>query len=336
MEHNIYPPLNGPRTESLLQYLQKLKGRNDDENTPTVDYTRQSKPNAEVELKVEATSSLKDAIQELSKEAEKTPNFNGAPTTEDERMALLEKAIAFENGEDIEDVGSEEPVDIWHIFDEAMHNIENCEVVSDPDQLSETSQFLALSFQSDKYPGFVFATIQGSDANYNNFVYQRMEDLLIEMVEQFTKEKISVRKVNLQFHPFDFKAWIQNIGGTVQSFKVEESTISWAYVDREHQPMEFGESPNENYYSVRLNDIKPKMSVPNDLYLYLPSNNKYLVYTREGRGMDPKQHEKLNNKNIQELHVLKGDIEKFKDYKFEKDVSDLVEEGTKPEEKKTA
>ncbi len=327
VEHNLYPPLNGPRTETLLQYLEKVRRQRQTVNT--VDYTKESKEHDEQQIKVDKID-LKEAINELSHEISRTSAPVQAPPSEDDKMELLQKAIAFENGEEPPEPAAEDKeeavVDIWHIFDEAMHGMENCNPVKDPAYLESTSQFLAMSLQSENYPGYIFAAIEGADDPEVTSVYEKVESLLVEMVEQFTKESISIQKVKLELRPFDFKQWIQSLKGSVQSFEVEGTVISWAYVDQQPKPVKMKESADGNFLSVMLEDIKPDTKLPHDLYLYLPKNNKYLVYTKEGFGMDTKQYEKLNDQQVQEMHLKKNDADKFKNYKFEKDVTELVEE----------
>ena len=70
--HSLYPPLNGPRTESLLKYLENLKFAKQQSNA--VDYTKgKSEEDDGSDLDYgKQEEGFKDALSELSREIKKS------------------------------------------------------------------------------------------------------------------------------------------------------------------------------------------------------------------------------------------------------------------------
>ncbi|MBF0298658.1 MAG: HD domain-containing protein [Oligoflexia bacterium] len=71
---------------------------------------------------------------------------------------------------------------------------------------------------------------------------------------------------------------------------------------------------DNDYKQIQLLDILPNQILGLDIYLYLPTNNKYVKYINASDTMDFDQLQRLKFKKINELFIKRVDIEKYNRY----------------------
>lgn len=105
-------------------------------------------------------------------------------------------------------------------------------------------------------------------------------------------------EINLQ----DFKIWVENKAEYAENLKVDDSELNLSFVGIEpkHLLMEFDEE--HDLVDVRLEWIPLKTELNLSLYLHLPENKKFLLYTPKGQQMSEMQKQRLVENRVERLY----------------------------------
>lgn len=105
-------------------------------------------------------------------------------------------------------------------------------------------------------------------------------------------------EINLQ----DFKIWVENKAEYAENLKVNDSELNLSFVGIEpkHLLMEFDEE--HDLVDVRLEWIPLKTELNLSLYLHLPENKKFLLYTPKGQQMSEMQKQRLVENRVERLY----------------------------------
>ena len=77
--------------------------------------------------------------------------------------------------------------------------------------------------------------------------------------------------------------------------------------------------------ALRLEDIKGDAPVDFDVYLHLPENDKYILYTPTGGVFYQKQKDRLKGKGVGQVHLRKGAEAAVEKYHMQNHVNEKIE-----------
>lgn len=75
-----------------------------------------------------------------------------------------------------------------------------------------------------------------------------------------------------------------------------------------------GDGKTQPLRPVSLVDIQPQDSLPFNVHLFLPANNKYIKYIESGASIGPEQHKRLAGSGMKSVFVTRNDLKKFYSY----------------------
>ena len=71
---------------------------------------------------------------------------------------------------------------------------------------------------------------------------------------------------------------------------------------------------NHQYKAVKIIDIQPNTPLEFDTYVFLPANNKHIIFSRAGEDMTSDQVQKLQKNRVFSLSVKSDELPKFYEY----------------------
>jgi hypothetical protein len=105
-------------------------------------------------------------------------------------------------------------------------------------------------------------------------------------------------EINLQ----DFKVWANNKSEYIETLKVNDSELLLSFVGIEPKNllMEFDEA--HDLIDLKLSWVPMKKDLELNLFLHLPENKKYLLYTPKGQQLNDMQRTRLVENHVEILH----------------------------------
>ncbi len=119
--------------------------------------------------------------------------------------------------------------------------------------------------------------------------------------------------LELQLDPLPFMLWAQHKAEFYVKSKHGDDEIVFAYVPLDTLP-EVIEEDSEQLMSIDIAFTWPDKPVHFDVYIYMPKNNKYLLYIKKGSVLSNKTIIKLTHFNVQKLYIRKTDEDLFYAY----------------------
>lgn len=284
--NKIFPPLSGPAVERMSIKLKAKSGvekASHQKNTDLVinkfldELNEKQKPKATEALPDKAkTKRLKDK-NFFYATAKKT-------TITDTQKENLKKEFESTIKSDLSDI---------------LETCQNDHVSNVISLNQEKKTIYCLLVQSEKWSGHLMA--------YSNLT---LESHLLEPVfknwiskefKYFNDQENHIFfeiEINLQ----DFKVWVENKAEYTEILKVNESELSLSFVGIEpkHLLMEFDEE--HDLVDVRLEWVPLKTVLNLSLYLHLPENKKFLLYTPQGQQMNEMQKQRLVENRVERLY----------------------------------
>ncbi len=78
--------------------------------------------------------------------------------------------------------------------------------------------------------------------------------------------------------------------------------------------------------TIGLEDLAGDVAVEFNVYIYLPRNNRYVLYTPRGGVFYHVQKERLQSQGISQLHILKGDLKDLDKYRAQNFLNEKIQE----------
>ena len=76
---------------------------------------------------------------------------------------------------------------------------------------------------------------------------------------------------------------------------------------------------------LSIDDLKEDAVVEFDLYIYMPGNNKYLLYTPQGMRFYGNQKNRLREKGVSHIHLRKESASSVIKYKAQNFLNEKIE-----------
>lgn len=334
IEHTFFPPISGKKLENILKFLETKK----EKEVKSINYEREEKVHTEVTLNIERLEELKQDYKEIKKELDKNSD-----------VEILKKAINYELGEDdstlseVPDDSDEltdesqvkDPAEISYniratnVFSNALASISKSKVIDTPESLGSVKKFTAYSIVSESLKGYMFSIMEDFES-VSETIAQTIDGRLVQALTEEIDGVFEIHRIKMDIEAFDFKHWIESTEGAMSSFAVDDNVVTWGFVTNHSNSVEFlPNDEDEEMVGVDLSEIQPEQRIKNDLYLHMPKNGRFILYTRKDGHLLDDQFTKLKSCDVEKLHLKKEDISSFKDYKVEKDIRNMVKKHKK-------
>ncbi len=204
-------------------------------------------------------------------------------------------------------------IDLNQTYDENefLHTTEAAE-----DSKLTFQKLLCLIVQSESWCGYlvIASKNQIKSSDYQNILQNWLQDQFINMNEVSENDYF---EIELQQKDIDLKSWAKANSDYLEIIENElsEVLISFFSIDPKYLILELSEA--HQMLEIALEIIPTETKVTLSLFLHLPDNKKYILYTPALQALSGQQKAKLQEKNIDRL---------FTPLSFEKELNKLKAE----------
>ena len=99
-----------------------------------------------------------------------------------------------------------------------------------------------------------------------------------------------------------------------------------AFFPSENTKVDLEQSVSEKMLQIDLTELREDSVMEFDLYIYMPENQRYLLYTPTGRVLMGEQKNRLVGKGMTRMHLRKENIVGVKRYRAQNFLNDKIEE----------
>ncbi len=191
------------------------------------------------------------------------------------------------------------------------------------EELGVASSVACIVIESTRFSGYLVAAMGNQrriDENFVELVRERLVHFLIENGEEVSEQD----QLRLKIKKVEFEDWAIECAEFLRKSVHHGNEVAMAFFPRIEARPKVGKSKDEKMAAVRLRDLKGDANVAFDLYLYLPTNDKYILYTKKGSVFFDKQKERLLTSGIEDMHVDKDEVQEFTKYVAQNYLNDQI------------
>lgn len=192
-------------------------------------------------------------------------------------------------------------------------------------KLSKAQNCICLAVEAETFSGFLVAAM-GRNRSFDEnllsniqsklFDFLRVEGLIIDETKPL---EIKVRSV-------DFENWAIEKAEFLKKSVHDGNEVAMAFFPTEKTAPNLGESKSADMLSIDIDDLETDHPLTYDVYIHMPANDKYILYTPKGGMFLDIQKNRLKAKGINKMHSKKDDVNAIKKYHIENELNHSIEE----------
>lgn len=319
--HKLYPPISGP---AIMRIITKIEREAiEDAKDPTRRGAMNLGPGSSINVqgsfssedlekflkdienaekeKADAKKALQDALLKRNQAKLKSLQLQSL----DEKLkGLLQKKFE-------EDVRGQ-------MLEIAQTSSEGEQVTVTPDKTS-IRKLLCVIVQSASWCGYLLVSsqIEINNDDYMSLIQAWLQDQLVDLAEI---SKYDYFEVKLDVGNYsELKTWVQERSDYLEFVEVDKNEIfvSFFTLDPKYLMLELNEEHQMLEVPIEIIDVD--RSLPFSLFIHLPENKKYLMYTLPHQSLLSSQKQRLVDKNVQTLFTpveFEAELKKLKAEKF--------------------
>ena len=192
--------------------------------------------------------------------------------------------------------------------------------------VQDSTNVACLAITSTRFSGYLVAAMGKNKKVDNDFIDPIRRKLFKFLIERGEDIDQNEENMELQIDQVPFEDWAIDCAEFLRKSVHKGHEVAMAFFPYTEIKAQFTDSASEEMIAISLNDLKPDTPVEFNLYIYLPTNQKYILYTPHGSKLYSNQKDKLGRQGISHMHMLKHDLQDFNKYRAQNYLNSKVEE----------
>lgn len=255
------------------------------------------------------------------------PGFRG-PVTEEERNSNIRTIMNKKANINMESLivrGTQKALDeTVNVKDGRVHQ-----------HLEDSTNVACIIIESSRFSGYLI-TAMGKNRKIDNTFLKTIQSRLLKFLKDNGEDIGNEENLQLKIKKVDFEDWAIEKAEFLRKSVHNGDQVAMAFFPYAQPKAKVGESAQEEMASVSIEDLQPDKEVDFNVYIYLPTNKKYVLYTPKGSVFYGKQKEKLMNQGVGKLHMLKSEVQDLTKYKAQNHLNTLITDHEEKKKKKAS
>lgn len=206
--------------------------------------------------------------------------------------------------------------------------LESVVVKEGPTQSVEiATNVFCIVIESERFSGYLVAAM-GKDRKIDPEFITTVKKRLFKFLRDNGEEVGEEDAMGLKIKQVDFEPWALDYADFLRKSVHEGHEVAMAFFPRKPAKTVLEDSEHHEMAKIDIKELKGDAEVNFDLYVYLPANNKYVLYTPKGGIFYSKQMDRLQKQGITHMHVQKDAVRDVSKYRAESYLNTLVEDFT--------
>lgn len=189
--------------------------------------------------------------------------------------------------------------------------------------------------ESNRFSGYLI-TAMGKNKSLDTEFMSKIRERLFRFLKNNGEDIHDGETMDLQIREVPFEAWALQYAEFLRKSIHDGNEVAMAFFPRADIKSKFGESAAEEMASIKLEELAGDVAVEFNVYIHLPRNNKYVLYTPRGGVFYHVQKERLQSQGISQLHILKGDLKDLDKYRAQNFLNEKIQEYEEKERSKVS
>lgn len=183
----------------------------------------------------------------------------------------------------------------------------------DVEKIEDSGHLTCLAIKAQKFSGYLIAAL-GKNRKIDPELMQQIRAQLFQFLTSLGETVTETEATEVELRPVEFEDWALEQAQFLKKAVHGEHEIAIAFFADDKVMASLEESEVENMFKVRLDSLLSEMDLNFDLYLYLPQNQRLILYTTQGQNLGKKRVIRLAESGITHLHVHKDKVPDLHQY----------------------
>jgi hypothetical protein len=179
--------------------------------------------------------------------------------------------------------------------------------------------------ESGRFSGYLVAAMAQHLTIDVQFV-EKIRTRLFKFLSENGENLANNETMPIRIKQVPFAAWAVEHAEFLRKSVHEGNEVAMAFFPHADLRAEVAPSPDEEMAAVKINDIRTDTPVEFNLYVHLPRNNRYVLYTPQGGVFLGEQKNRLVNQGVTQLHILRMELQNLDKYRAQNFLNDKIDE----------
>lgn len=198
----------------------------------------------------------------------------------------------------------------------------------DPDEddvreVEKTSNVACITVESPRFSGYLVCAMGKNrkiDKTFIDMVQKRLFSFLKTNGEEINEKDT----MSLKLQEVDFQDWALQQAEFLRKSVHESDEVAMAFFPNKNVNINLEDSASEKMVKMTIDELKEDTPLEFDLYVFMPENNKYLLYTPQGMTFYGNQKGRLKEKGVTHMHLRRDSITGVKKYRAQNFLNEKI------------
>lgn len=187
-----------------------------------------------------------------------------------------------------------------------------CAPKASREKLNSKRQVTCFHVHSPKLSGY-FVISYGEGHALDGEWTQELQNQLKSLLSNFEPDTSFGQHQNIEVELVDLTKWNKIPADFIHEAKYEKNKLVLAFF-KNSDPVEFSSSTHPDHLAMDLRHLAGDRPVDFDVYIYLPQNARFVLYTPKGGIFYESQKRKLSSDGVQKVHIHKRSVDEIRRY----------------------
>lgn len=202
-------------------------------------------------------------------------------------------------------------------------------------KLEGSSNVACLVVESERFSGYLVAAL-GKNRRIDNGFIDTLKDRLSKFLKDNGEPMKDDASMQLKIKAVDFEDWALEYADFLRKSVHEGEEIAMAFFPFQEAKTVMETSAQADMGAVKLDELQGDLSVDFNLYVYLPANKKYVLYTPRGSKFYGNQKDRLARMGVTHMHVKRTELQDVSKYRAQNYLNSKIQEYEKKKSAKRA
>jgi hypothetical protein len=190
--------------------------------------------------------------------------------------------------------------------------------------VGQTSQVGCILIDTPRFSGYHLTSTGKGDGIENDFMLT-IKKKLYTFLKDHGEHPQDEEPMQLKIRTVNFQDWALKHADFICKTQHESSDLVVAFFSQSNLRPKIEPSAIENMYKIAIEELKADTIMEFDLYIHLHENNKYFLYTAQGKVFPLLQKNRLQSLGVTHMFFRKTAITDVQKYKAQNQINDSID-----------
>jgi hypothetical protein len=192
-----------------------------------------------------------------------------------------------------------------------------------PVEVINSTNVACILIQSARFSGYLICAM-GADRKVDQSLMASVQTRLVTFLKANGEEMREDDVLGMRIQEVDFQDWALEQADFLRKSVHDGEEIAMAFFPATSVETQLEESISKKMLQMKLDELREDSPLEFDLYIYMPENNKYLLYTPQGTPIYGKQKNRLQSHGVTHMHLKKESLRDVKKYRAQNFLNDKI------------